>query len=92
MFTCKRVCVLYRHVNVCACVHIFTCVLLCVKWAGMSGLCFSQWLNDSGNPLAQIRGGRRQVTLLSHMGVGDMMAEPQHSQTYQTDITATLTS
>lgn len=32
------------------------------------------------------------MTLLSHLGVGDMGVEPQHSQTHQTDVTATVTS
>lgn len=88
---CVCVCTLQARECMCMYAHICVCASVC-EVGGRSGLCFSQRLNDSGNPLAQIRGGRRQVTLLSHMGVGDMVAEPQHSQTYQTDIIATLTS
>lgn len=72
--------------------YMFVLMLLYVKWAAGADFCFSQWLNDSGNPLAQIREGRRQVMLLSHLGVGNMGVELQHSQTHQTDITAAFTS
>lgn len=71
---------------------MFVLMLLYVKWAAGADFCFSQWVNDSGNPLAQIREGRRQVMLLSHLGVGDMGVELQLSQTHQTDITAAFTS